>query len=743
MANNNNIQRQQRLQEKLRQKQRHQAPFFQCFNRWLFLSRHNKIMFMERARLAMLQKEYENGLRSGESLKKEAQRIVKENLANMTTITTSCKTEAKDGREAFDVKQTLKQIWTKIETKQFISFISIREQQNNNNNNNNTKVAKHVTYKTNNKDNVRKRYIVDIYFCVSSANNNTNNAKKNKDDNNDSTYSLYNIVFLKSSLAYRFCKSLCKSLMVSDLYPLLPNKPIDGSVGIEAITLSQTANDEIKFRIVMKSAYPQQKYIRNHQIPKIQSLMRLKLIQLYIKKLKRSCNIIQRYMKMYIKKKAILEETAKKKRKKKKKKKDRKKKLKHIKKIQKFWRKYKFKNDNRYITTFSLEILEFNISVDAIISKLKPHYDEIIDKVSAICKRVREKSAIEIYGSYANGLFMPSSDIDLVVSFRSAYSNVMIPPFFEDQSWRRCVPKSVSNVGNNCVGVDHALVTEGGNDESVTFGKIWKLPSRVDDSNSSVMEELVSELAHQAGDLIRSITFVRTARIPIVKIVATSSEDVTCHVDISQSATYHGGLRACNLVKSLIATNQSIRPLIVIIKQFLKEQKLLKSNNNDGGISSYALFVLVVNCLKDTKRLNNDKLQEKYLWALQLKEFFNLYGNQIDFKTTGVSIEYGLYDLNKFGRVGIGACCIDDPISPGVTTHVLNLGENVYKISLIQNCFKNAWSMMQLKNGTLKSMLRAKWRRSNRTVDSTKSSSIMMMRSNNSSSDLVNMAKSK
>ena len=92
---------------------------------------------MERARLAMLQKEYENGLRSGESLKKEAQRIVKENLANMTTITTSCKTEAKDGREAFDVKQTLKQIWTKIETKQFISFISIREQQNNINNNNN------------------------------------------------------------------------------------------------------------------------------------------------------------------------------------------------------------------------------------------------------------------------------------------------------------------------------------------------------------------------------------------------------------------------------------------------------------------------------------------------------------------------------------------------------------------------------------------------------------------------------
>ena len=85
--------RTQRLHEKLRQKQRHQAPYFQCFNRWLFLARHNKIMFEERARLAKLQKEYENGLRNGESLKKEAQRIVKDNLANMTTITTLCKTK--------------------------------------------------------------------------------------------------------------------------------------------------------------------------------------------------------------------------------------------------------------------------------------------------------------------------------------------------------------------------------------------------------------------------------------------------------------------------------------------------------------------------------------------------------------------------------------------------------------------------------------------------------------------------
>jgi len=149
---------------------------------------------------------------------------------------------------------------------------------------------------------------------------------------------------------------------------------------------------------------------------------------------------------------------------------------------------------------------------------------------------------------------------------------------------------------------------------------------------------------------------------------------------------------------------------MVIIKQFLKEQKLLKNNNNNGGISSYALFVLVVCYLKHTKRLNNTQKQENYYWGLQMKEFFNLYGNAIDFETTGVSIKHGFYDLKTFRRVGIGACCIDDPISAGVVTHILNLGENVYKITLVQNAFKMAWDMMAIKQLSLKQMLRAKWK---------------------------------
>ena len=280
---------------------------------------------------------------------------------------------------------------------------------------------------------------------------------------------------------------------------------------------------------------------------------------------------------------------------------------------------------------------------------------------------------------------------------------------FGDLSFRQAVPRSVSNVGN----MYHQIktTTTPGAKESVTFGKIWKLPSSAQRSPGSVtvMEELVRELAQARGNLVRSITFVRNCRIPVIKVVATSSEDVTCHIDISESTASHGGLRASSLVKDLISKNPSIRPLIVVVKQYLKERRLMKAQYNDGGMSSYALFVLLVTYLKQVKCLNKPNKQGHHLFGRLLLNFFCLYGKQTNFETTGISIQNGFYSLVKHGRVGVGPCCIDDPISPGVNTHVLNLGEGIYKIKIIKDAFKDAFEMMHTRS-SLKSMLRVKWR---------------------------------
>ena len=232
-------------------------------------------MFKERGKLFILQKEYESGMRSSESLKQEAQRIVRENLSNITTITTSCKEQTEDGREKFDVMKTMKQIWIKVKTKGIcMLYISTTWQQN---------------------MDPADKYIVQLYFQVSSS-------SVSKEAN------LFSVQhsFFQTSLAYRFAKSMHMSLLKSDDIPLVPNKPLDGAVGIEAITLSQTANDEVKFRIILKSAYPQQKTFRDVYVPRVQSWARRTLARRYAKRFEKAIIIIKRYVKKWVKKNKFL-----------------------------------------------------------------------------------------------------------------------------------------------------------------------------------------------------------------------------------------------------------------------------------------------------------------------------------------------------------------------------------------------------------------------------------------------------
>jgi non-canonical poly(A) RNA polymerase PAPD5/7 len=57
----------------------------------------------------------------------------------------------------------------------------------------------------------------------------------------------------------------------------------------------------------------------------------------------------------------------------------------------------------------------------------------------------------------------------------------------------------------------------------------------------------------------------------------------------------HNGLECVRLVKEFLAENEVIEPLILVLKHFLKT-----ANLNDpyiGGISSYALFLMIVSFL--------------------------------------------------------------------------------------------------------------------------------------------------
>lgn len=75
------------------------------------------------------------------------------------------------------------------------------------------------------------------------------------------------------------------------------------------------------------------------------------------------------------------------------------------------------------------------------------------------------------------------------------------------------------------------------------------------------------------------------------------------NIDITQMTEFHNGLQCVSLVKEYLAENQLIEPLILVLKQMLKVWGF--NDPYTGGLSSYALFLLIVSYLQ-AKQMPNE-----------------------------------------------------------------------------------------------------------------------------------------
>lgn len=125
------------------------------------------------------------------------------------------------------------------------------------------------------------------------------------------------------------------------------------------------------------------------------------------------------------------------------------------------------------------------------------------------------------------------------------------------------------------------------------------------------------------------------------------------NVDISFNRT--NGVYCVKLVKFLQKKFPELRPLILILKAFLKSRSL--NETYTGGIGSFLLTMLVTSYLQrqykqsmNLRRMNSDEhvSTEKMDLGRHLIEFFNLYGQQFNFERVGISIrKEGSYFLKE------------------------------------------------------------------------------------------------
>jgi DNA polymerase sigma len=96
---------------------------------------------------------------------------------------------------------------------------------------------------------------------------------------------------------------------------------------------------------------------------------------------------------------------------------------------------------------------------------------------------------------------------------------------------------------------------------------------------------------------------------------------------------HHNGLECVSLVSDFLAENELIEPLILVLKQLLKACQL--NNPYFGGLSSYALFLMIVSFLQINEPVR--ELSRVNLGRI-LINFLGFYGS-LDHETTGISCQ--------------------------------------------------------------------------------------------------------
>lgn len=202
---------------------------------------------------------------------------------------------------------------------------------------------------------------------------------------------------------------------------------------------------------------------------------------------------------------------------------------------------------------------------------------DLLNRVSNVLQRYKP-GKLHCFGSFAAGLYLPNSDMDLVFVSRQ----------FEER------------------GV-------------VTYG------------NKRVLYDCLQRLT-EAGIVRRgSGAAVAKAKVPIIKFV----DDLTgLRVDISfENLT---GVVANDTYQQWKREHRAMIYLVPVIKQFLMMRDL--NEVFSGGLGGFSITCLVVSFLQQHPAIQSGSMvQEQHLGEL-LVEFLDLYGNRFNMEMTGITL---------------------------------------------------------------------------------------------------------
>lgn len=221
-----------------------------------------------------------------------------------------------------------------------------------------------------------------------------------------------------------------------------------------------------------------------------------------------------------------------------------------------------------------------NKEVESVVKYLLPTDQEIklrkwiFLQVQKAAKVLWPSSTVHMFGSFSTRLFIPTSDVDIVV----------------------ILPERTQVKLNSCLELLHSSIQ---NFVRFSFSKIRK-----------------------------------NAKVPIINFV---EQRTGLEVDVNINAS--SGLDSCLIITSFIRQCPAVSPLNMILKHFLELNDLNKVYT--GGLSSYALTLLIVNFLQIHPFVRSGQIDPMKNLGLLLVEFLELYGVCFNSNHVGITLTNG------------------------------------------------------------------------------------------------------
>ena len=258
------------------------------------------------------------------------------------------------------------------------------------------------------------------------------------------------------------------------------------------------------------------------------------------------------------------------------------------------------------INCLSKDLSEFELYVTEHIKKSANIYDELIKNVQNAVNECSQDYEVHLYGSHATNLCLPWSDLDVVLIAK--------------------------NNKNNQISLE---------------------------SKHLLLSKLYENLKHQQW--IKDINYISGANIPIIKLFSIEKYN-NMSIDISIQDEKHFGLRCVDLVKQLMNKYESLKPLVLALKNILK-----RANLNDpykGGISSYGLILMIVYFLQQQAYAGIDISSNENNLGQLFYDFIHYYAIEYEFNKSVIFIKNNANDLEYQNIQHSSGLIIIDPLNP-------------------------------------------------------------------------------